>query len=307
MIRVDGGNGWRAVLNATWREIGADRASIVASGVAFRVALALFPAIALLVWVASRTVGPQDAKALVGTLSDLVPDASRSIVANAVDSALRSNPADAKAEAPWLGDFAPALGVAATLWTTNSGTKALFAALNIVYDSEESRGFLRRNLVTLLFTLGTLALLVIALAALLASPVVLSRMGLGAFAAAAVHWLRWPALFVGFAPSLALLYRCAPNREREHWPVVTVGSTLTAGLLAVGTALFSWFAARFMGLSATYGPLSTVVAFLLWLWFAFYVVLACAELDSVIERRTKLYGGDGPARAGKRGEKRHGG
>ncbi|WP_237479343.1 YihY/virulence factor BrkB family protein [Lichenibacterium dinghuense] len=290
MKRIDGAT-WAVILRRTWAEIGADRASIVASGVAFRVALALFPAIALLVWVASRTVGPQEARALVGTLSDLVPDASRSIVANAVDSALRSNPADAKAEAPWLGGFAPTLGVAATLWTTNSGTKALFAALNIVYDKEESRGFLRRTLVTLLFTLGTLALLVLALAALLASPVVLSRMGFGAFAAAAVHWLRWPALFVGFAPSLSVLYRYAPNREREHWPLVTVGSTLAAGLLAVGTALFSWFTARFMGLSATYGPLSTVVAFLLWLWFGFYVVLACAELDSVIERRTGLYGG----------------
>ena len=286
-----GRNRWLGILKTTWSEIGADQASIVASGVAFRVALALFPGVALLVWVASRTVGPEEARSLVGTLSDLVPDASRSIVKNAVDSALRTNPADGRAEAPWLGGFAPALGVALTLWTTNSGTKALFAALNIVYDKEEGRGFLHRNLLTLLFTLGTLLLLALTVGTLLASPYVLTRLGLGDLAAAAVHWLRWPLLFIGFAPSLSLLYRYAPHRKREHWPLVTVGSTLAAGLLALGTALFSWFTERFMGLSATYGSLSAVVAFLLWLWVDFFVVLACAELDSEIERMTGLYGG----------------
>ena len=233
---------------------------------AFRVALALFPAIALLVWIGGRTVGPDEARSLIGTLLDLVPDASRSIVKTAVDASLQNNPADGGAEAPWLGTFAPAIGVAVTLWTANSGMKALFAALNIVYDEEENRGFLRRNLVTLAFTSGTLMLLVLSTVALLASPVMLSRLGLGDLATTAVHWLRWPALFVGFALTLSLLYRYAPNRARRraHWPLVTVGSVVAAGLLVLGTALFSWFATRFLGLSATYGSLSTVMAFLIW-------------------------------------------
>ncbi|WP_237478380.1 YihY/virulence factor BrkB family protein [Lichenibacterium dinghuense] len=292
MTRI-GGRAWIAILRRTWDEIEDDRASIVASGVAFRVALALFPAVALMVWAASRTVGPGEARALVGTLSDLLPDASRSVVGDAVESALRSNPADGRAEAPWLGALAPVAGVAVTLWTTNSGMKALFSALNIVYDKKESRPFLHRSLLTLAFTLGAMALLALSAGALLASPAVLARVGLGAIAAAAVHWGRWPALYAGFAMGLALLYRHAPNREREHWPLVTVGSALAAGALVLGTALFSWFTTRFMGLSATYGSLSTVVAFLLWLWIDFLVVLCCAELDSVIERQTGLYGGAG--------------
>ena len=189
MTRI-GRRRWLDILRSTWAEIGADRVSIVASGVAFRVALALFPAIALLVWVGGRTVGPNEARSLIGTLSDLMPDASRSIMKTAVDAFLQNNPADGSAEAPWLGSFAPVIGIAVTLWTANSGMKALFAALNIVYDEEESRGFLRRNLVTLVFTSGTLLLLLLATGALLSSPVVLSRLGLGDLAAAAVHWLR---------------------------------------------------------------------------------------------------------------------
>lgn len=288
MTRI-GGRRWLGILRSTWNEIGADHVSIVASGVAFRVALALFPAIALLVWVGGRTVGPDEAQSLIGRLSDLMPDASRSIVKTAVDTSLQNNPAAGGAEALWLGRFAPVIGVAVTLWTANSGMKALFVALNVVYDEEESRGFLRRNLITLVFTSGTLLLLVLATGVLLASPVVLFRLGLGDLAAAAVHWLRWPALFVGFALALSLLYRYAPNRARRraHWPPVTLGSAIAAGLLVLGTALFSWFTTRFLGLSATYGSLSTVMAFLIWLWAGFLVVLVCAEFDSVVEQQTR--------------------
>ena len=291
---------WLAVLRSTWAEIRDDRASIVASGVAFRVALALFPAIALLIWVGSRTVGPGEAKALVRTLSDLLPDTSRSVVKGAVDAAFQNNPADGGAEAGWLGGFAPVAGILVTLWTTNSGTKAVFAALNIVYDVEESRGFLRRTLITLAVTIGGLTLLALAVGALAVSPALLAHLGVGDGVGVAVHRLRWPVLFVGFAVALELLYRYAPNRRRRHWPLMTIGSTLAAGLLVLGTALFSWFTGRFMALSATYGSLSTVVGFLLWLWIDILVVLACAELDSVIERQTGLYGdgrdhGDAPA------------
>ena len=39
----------------------------------------------------------------------------------------------------------------------------------------------------------------------------------------------------------------------------------------------------------TYGSLSTLIAFMLWLWVSFWIVLACAELDSCIERETGLH------------------
>ena len=284
---------WIGILRQAWHEIGVDRASIVASGVAFRVALAVFPGVAIVMWVASRTVGPAEARSLVTALSDLLPDASRSILADAVALSLRHDPVDATAEAPWFGSAAPAIGLTIALWSTNSGMKGLFDALNIVYDTEERRGFFRRTAITMAFTLGTLLLLVPAAATLLASPYVLSHLGCGGTAVDIVRWARWPALFLGFAMWLSLLYRSAPNRERRHWPFVTVGSLSAAGLLVLGTGLFSWFTAHVLGLGTTYGSLNTMVAFLLWLWADFFVVLACAELDATIERDTDLYGSKG--------------
>lgn len=36
-------------------------------------------------------------------------------------------------------------GILLTVWSANKGMKALMTALNIVYDEEESRGFIRLN------------------------------------------------------------------------------------------------------------------------------------------------------------------
>ena len=288
---------WAALFRRTAAEISADQVSVVASGVALRVALAAFPAIALLVWMAQHVAGAAEASAVAHTLSGLLPDVSRSVIDDAVGGALRHNPVDGRAEAPWLGGSAPLAGAVFSLWSANSGTKALFAALNIVYDKEEGRPFLRRTAVTLLFTVFTIGLVALVGVVMAASPIALTRLGLATWVVAGARWLRWPGLVLGLAPALALLYRYAPNRGRERWPLVTVGSGLAALLLVLNAALFSTGARHMLSLGPTYGPLSAVAAFLLWLWIAMLIVLCCAELDSEIERGTSLYGGHaGPDR-----------
>lgn len=301
---------WTAILKKTVHEVQVDRVSIVACGVAFRLALALFPGIALLLWLGSHLLGPDETRSLVGNLTGLLPEASRNVVGNALQAAQDSNPASgSKTASDWLGSFAPLIGTALTLWSTNGGMKALFTALNIVYDKEEGRSFLRRNGVTLLFTGGALLLLALCMAALTATPAILAQLGFGSTTTVLVGWLRWFALFVGFTLGLSLLYRFAPNRELEDWPLVTIGSVLAAALLVLSSVLFSWFTGHVMSLSATYGSFSTVIAFLMWLWLDMGIVLGCAELDSVVDRQTGFYGGtttDGQARGHDRGERRSG-
>ena len=56
------------------------------------------------------------------------------------------------------------------LYSTNSGMKALFNALNILYDKEERRSFLRFNVITKLFTLATIVMIFVATALFVAEP-----------------------------------------------------------------------------------------------------------------------------------------
>ena len=289
---------WKRLLVSTGREFLDDNASFVASGVAFRVALAVFPGIALLVWVGTRLLGPEDAQALAKSLAGFVPDAAQSVLKTAVASSTRNNPVD-RTGASVLGTYAPLAGLAFAVWSTNGGMWALFDALNVVYDKTERRSTLHVFAVTLMFTLITLLLFAVVTGLLVLVPALLPRAGLSEPLRFVAEAARWALAFAVIAMALSLLFRYAPDRERDAWPLVTVGSSLGAALLVLSSALYSWVTDSFADLSATYGSLSTVVSFMLWLWVSFLIVLAAAELDSCIEVETGLYGRE-PAPAGDR-------
>ena len=48
--------------------------------------------------------------------------------------------------------FGFVFGLGLALWSANAGMKAIFDALNIIYDEDEKRGFIWLNLVSLFFT-----------------------------------------------------------------------------------------------------------------------------------------------------------
>ena len=283
---------WRPVLRRTYQEYRDDHVSIVASGVAFRVVIAIFPAIALLVWLATEVLGSTGVRDLMQLISGLVPDNSSQIITQAIHSSLHNNPADRNGEYKELGAVAPIVGLAFMIYSANSGMRALFNGLNLIYDTEERRSFVRLTAITLLFTAGTLLTIALLAAGGVMAPVLLEASGFSSLILLSLRLLRWPVLFVGAAIALALLYRYAPHRDRELWPLVTFGSTFAALLIVLCTALFSWFTDRFASLAVTYGSLSAMVGFMLWLWACFWIVLTCAELDSCIEAETGFYTGN---------------
>ena len=273
---------WRKILRRTYEEYRDDQVSIVASGVAFRVVLAVFPGIALLVWIGMHVLGAGAVHTLLGALTSNVPDNGRTVITQAIQSSMAHNPVDHSQHGHW-GAAGPIVGIAFMIYSTNNGMQALFSALNVIYDMEERRSFVRFTAITLAFTLGTLTLLVVLTALVAVVPRLLAYLGISGAALIGLTVLRWPVSFAAVAFALALLYRFAPHRDREPWPLVTIGSVVAAFLVVLLTALFSWVMGRFASLTVTYGSLSTVIAFMLWLWASFWIILICAEFDSCIQ------------------------
>jgi hypothetical protein len=60
-----------------------------------------------------------------------------------------------------------------------SGVKAMIDALNVIYEQKESRSFIKLNLVALVFTLTGFAAFLLAIAAVVVLPLILSSVGLG--------------------------------------------------------------------------------------------------------------------------------
>jgi hypothetical protein len=98
-----------------------------------------------------------------------------------------------------------AFGLALALWSANAGMKALIDALNVAYNEEEKRGFIKLNLVSLALSGGAIVAVLIAVGAVVVVPVVLSYLGLGGWLQTLLSLLRWPILLVLMIFGLAVL------------------------------------------------------------------------------------------------------
>jgi membrane protein len=114
--------------------------------------------------------------------------------------------------------------------------KAIFDALNIIYDEEEKRGFIWLNVVSLFFTICAIAGAGLAVALVVVFPLITAVFGLTSLDAPIVVYLRWPLMFVLIILGLALLYRYGPSRRLPKWRWISVGNC--AGMACRFLAVF---------------------------------------------------------------------
>jgi membrane protein len=57
------------------------------------------------------------------------------------------------------------IGLGIALWSANAGMKSIIDALNVVYEEEEKRGFIRLNLISLVMTAVALVSVLVAIGA----------------------------------------------------------------------------------------------------------------------------------------------
>jgi membrane protein len=262
------------VLWRVWREIGDDRVFALAAGVAYYTLLALFPAIGVFVSLYGLVADISTVERNIADLAFILPSGGLEIIGGQLQRIASQPP-----KSLGIAFFA---GIAISLWSANAGVKAMFDALNVAYDEEERRGFIRLNAVSLLFTLCAIVFAAVALAVVVAVPIVLNFVGLGSMAGTLVWILRWPALYAVTILALTLVYRYGPGGRREHW--LNWGGIIAATIWLGGSMLFSWYVANFGNYGATYGSLGAVIGFLTWIWLSTVIFLVGAELNSEIER-----------------------
>ena len=273
------GRGWKDILWRTWAEIGNDHVLLIAAGVTFYGLLALVPALTALVSVYGFFADPGSLDRHVGLLEGLVPADGLELVREQ----LRRLTEQGRTK---LGiTSAVALGIA--LWSANSGMKSMFEAMNVAYDEEEKRSFLWLTVVTLAFTLATIATILLLFGLGVVVPPVLQAFGLGALVQWAVR-IGGIVLALGLTVlGLAALYRWGPSRRSAEWRWITPGAVLAIVVIVAASGLFSWYLASFDSYNATYGSLGAIFGLMTWLWITAIIVVAGAELNSEIEHQTR--------------------
>jgi membrane protein len=281
--------GWWSIAKRVARNVSEDRLMTEAAAITFYSLLALFPALAALVSIYGLFADPAALSSSLSAASGIMPGGGMQIITDQVHS-LTANSGRA------LG-FGAVLGLVASLWSANQGTKALFDALNVVYHETEKRGFLLRTAVTLAFTLGGILFVLVAIAAVVGVPIVLNFMGLGGVTDLLLRILRWPVLLVAIAALLACIYRVGPSRESARWRWVTWGGGFAAITWVLGSLAFSWYVSHFGTYNKTYGSLGAAIGFMTWIWLSATVVLVGAELNAEMEHQTARDTTTGPERA----------
>lgn len=265
---------WLVLLWRVWHEIGDDRVFALAAGVAYYALLALFPAIGVFVSLYGLVADVSTVQQNITDLAFILPSAGLEIIGGQLQRIVSQPP-----ESLSIVFF---VGLAVSLWTANAGVKAMFDALNVAYDEEERRGFVRLNAVSLLFTVCAIVFACLALSAVVAVPTILDFFGLGSVAGTLIWILRWPALYLLAIVALTLVYRYGPGGRREHW--LNWGGVIAATVWLGGSMLFSWYVANFGDYGATYGSLGAVIGLLTWIWLSTVIFLIGAELNAELER-----------------------
>jgi membrane protein len=270
--------GWSDILWRTAHRAGQNRLLAISAGIVFYCLLALFPGVTALVSSYGLFAKVDTIQGHMSFLAGIMPSEAYSIVQDQIARVA------AKGGAALSFSFAAGLGVA--LWSANAGMKAVMDALNIVYEEDEKRGFVRLTLISLTFTVAAIVAMLVAVGAIVVAPLVLSRIGLGEMTEAIVGIARWPALIIGMPFGLSILYRYGPSRREAKWSWLSVGAIFATCTWFAGSALLSYYFSKFANYDATYGSLGAAIGTMMWMWMSAIVVLLGAELNAETEHQT---------------------
>jgi membrane protein len=258
------------------KSIKEDQVPLLSAGVAFYALLSLFPLVIAAVSIYGLVADADTVRSQIENLTKLLsPETATLVGKQLVQVTSGANGA--------LG-FATVFGILTALWSASSGMKALITGVNLAYDEAETRKFFKLRGLALLFTLGAMVLMGIALATIIGYPPIADNLP---------TVLRWLVAIIRFlilggllVVALAVLYRYAPNRDQPKWSWVSWGSGIATLLWVLATIGFALYANFFGNYNKTYGALAGVIILMFWLFLSAFVVLVGAELNTEMELQT---------------------
>jgi membrane protein len=269
--------GWLQVAERGRKEAKADQVPLLAAGVAFYAFLAIFPGLIAVVSIYGLFADPATIANQLNALTTALPEEASRVITDQVTA---------------LGSRRQTLGVSLilsvliALWSASAGISNLLTAINVAYDEQEKRGFVKKRLMSLGLTLGAIVFMVIILGLVAVLPPLLRSI----FGTGAVRWvlqiIGWLVMVVLVAAALAMLYRLGPDRDAPRMRWVSVGAVVATVIWLVASIGFSIYTSTFGNYAKTYGVFAGIVVLLFWLWFTMYAILLGAEINAEAEQQT---------------------
>jgi membrane protein len=271
--------GWWEIIQRTIRKISDNELLSAAAGVTFYGLLAIFPALTALVSLYGLMADPKSMADHLDSVTGILPAGGIDIISTQLNQLAVSSPGK-------LG-IGAVFGLGMAIWSANQGTKALFSALNNVYEEKEERGFIELTLQSLAFTAGAIVFVLLALLIVIILPLILGFIASQGDVKQVLAVARWPLILLSAGFFLACLYRFGPSRAMPQWRWVTWGSAFATIIWVALSIGFSWYVEHFGSYNKTYGSLGAIIGFMTWIWLSTAVMLIGAQLTAEVERQTE--------------------
>jgi membrane protein len=187
-------------------------------------------------------------------------------------------------------------GTLLALWSLTGAMETLMWSLNVAYDREETRGFVKRRLTALAMVVLMLVAFGLCFGLLVLGPHLSGWIGSAVGLEAFVQWLwwtaEWPILVLGLLLAFAAILYLGPNVEHPRWRFLTFGTVFATVVWLLASGAFAVFVSRLGTYEKTWGSLAAVIVMLTWLWLSALALLFGAEINAEAERSRELRRGE---------------
>ncbi|CAH0346036.1 YihY/virulence factor BrkB family protein [Bacillus sp. CECT 9360] len=256
------------------KKVKRDRATGLASEQAYYYLLALFPLLILLLSILPY-LSIESSRALE-IMNTFLPSETATVIHDNILEIFRK-------QHEGLLTF----GIIGTVWSASSGMDAFMHSMNIAFDVEETRGFIKTKCISILLTFCLIFAFLIGLLLLIFGNMILSAVRevitIPDGVVVILHIIRWLVSVAVIAVVISILYRFAPNKAYRLKQVIPGAFAATVVWLII-TVGFSYYVNHYAHYSATYGSLGAVIVLMLWLYFTGLALVLGGEVNSLFYR-----------------------
>jgi membrane protein len=276
-----------AIVKRAFKGASEDHITSLAAALAYYAFLAIPATLLIAAGVFGLLAGPDAVETLIGKLHGIVPTEVTDLIRGSLNRLT---------ETQSTSITLIAVGGVLALWTLSGAMHNVMWALNLAYDREETRGFVRQRLVAAGMAIFVLMASALALGLLVLGPHLSRWIGDAVDQRTLVEfvwWIaQWPILIGGLLLAFGVVYYLGPNVEHPKWHFVTFGAVFAIAVWLLASGAFAFYASRFSSYNKAWGSLAAVVVMLTWLWLSSVALLLGAEINAEAERSRELRRGE---------------
>lgn len=264
------------LINLLSKKIQEDHIAAYSAQAAFFIIISFFPFIMLLLSIIKFF--PLEESAMLKLFTQIFPTAVDAMIVSVINQIYDSA----------TSSTVISITAITALWSAGKGFLAIMKGLNAVYEIKETRQNILLRLIAAFYTLMFAIMLT-------------TTMVMFVFGNRLYYWIeqKFPKLMdtalviISLRTILGLIilivfflviYIVIPNRKAKIISELPGGMFCAAGWMGFSYA-FSYYIDNFSNYSATYGSLTAIVLFMLWMYFCMYLLFLGAELNLLFENK----------------------